>query len=75
MNFDASLRNEMIGTKDVVATQRHVTSRYAKVTHMIRGRAFHAAQHFASSGAVAFWIFDPTFQTRVLRTFERLFPV
>ena len=48
---------------------------HAEIPDVISGRAFDAAQELAGFGAMAVGVFDPALETRVLRAFERLFPI
>ena len=52
-----------------------MTRGHAEIPDVISGRAFDAAQELAGFGAMAVGVFDPALETRVLRAFERLFPI
>ena len=75
VDLDATLWDEVVRTQDIVATQRNMTRRHAKVADVIGGRAFDAPKKLAMLGAVAFRIVDPTLETSVLRALEGLFTV
>ena len=66
-DLDATLRDEVVRTQDVVASERNETGRHAKIADVIGGRAFDAPKELAMLGAVAFKIVDPTRETSVLR--------
>ena len=65
--------HKVIGTENVVSSERNMSRGDAKVAGVIGGGAFDAAQDFAGFGAVTLRVLDPALEAGMLRAFKRLF--